>query len=35
MWRIIQLDLYKDFGYDTMRDNPYFVEACKHYNFYV
>lgn len=35
MWRIVQLDLYKEFGYENARDNPYFIEACRYYNFYA
>lgn len=28
MWRLVQLDLYKEFGYESEKENPFFIESC-------
>ena len=31
----IQIDMNADFKYACEKDNPYFVEACRHFQAYV
>lgn len=35
MWRLASLDIIDAFEYSSEKENPYFIEICKHYQTYI